>query len=554
MRGAAIAVIVLALVSDAAAQQAAQQGRRTKPSTHEIAACLDAADQPICILRTLAPTAQRPYRDDPRFAHARDVLAAIGPAGATGADGGLSADALDREARVLYSDAARAVIAVLDADRNGAAPDRALARVRAIGQSPGSNIFLGAESRCWAHMEIWELFAEEDDRKRAGAPRPSEALARASVEACEAELPNVPRGHQLPVSMAQMGVTAAYAALGDRAGVERLMRRDGRGGAAVTRIRTALFLNDLDEAVAAALAPARGSDGGEGSPLNQLRLNVIGAARAAGRTEEAARIAAIILRESLATDVVDHAAPQPGRAAEVLALVGPPRRAVGLIERLDAAGRETRSTASLQNAHAAVSGWMALDESERARSLVDLWLLRAREEFSPRACDDEGSLRDMIVRMLSRTDRLDEAWDIACLQPHEAVSFDIEDGRGLARLDSHLSRARRQWDAEYALRQCAEWAPLALAAECARIFIARWGRRPLTREETVIGLEGPFGAAQSALRVADAAAEQGDLALMQRMLDDALAVFRDAPDVELRLGISELTNIAAMQLHAAGRT
>jgi hypothetical protein len=65
---------------------------------------------------------------------------------------------------------------------------------------------------------------------------------------------------------------------------------------------------------------------------------------------------------------------------------------------------------------------------------------------------------------------------------------------------------------------------------------------------------GPFGAAQSALRVAAAAAEQGDLAVMQQMLDEALAAFRHAPDVELRLGISELANIAAMQLHAAGRT
>lgn len=552
MRGAAIAVIALALISDAAAQRAP----RTNPSTHDIALCLSAADQPICILRTLAAArAQRAYRDDPRFAHARDVLAAIGQADGQRADeepGGNDEGPSEPEAE-FYADAARTVIAALEADRNGVGPDRALAQVRAVGQKPGSNIHLGATARCWAYMEIWKLFEEEDDRRRAGAPRPSEALARTSLAACEAELPRVPPGHGSRVSMAQAEVMAAYRALGDDAGVERLMQRDERDSdAAVERIRTALSLNNLDEAVAAALAPGERPSEGAGL-LNLFRSVVIDYARLAGRTEDTARIAEAVLRDS------------PELTADVLARVGSRRTAVRLIERLDRAGRDTGSEASLQSAHAAVLGWLALGETARARRLVDPWIPRARQEVNEQrrlvhtgahvGCEIEGShcVRETVLSMLRATDRLDEAWDAVHLQPSEAVLFDIEDGRGLTRLDAHLSHARNEWDTEHALMQCIDWAPLDLAVQCARIFIARWRGRPFTRQEAVrIGIPWP---ADRGLQVAEAAARQGELALMQEMLDEALAVLRDAQDVELPPHlIWRLTNIAAMQLHVAGRT
>jgi hypothetical protein len=565
MRGAAIAVIALALISDAAAQEAP----RTNPSTHDIALCLGAADQPICILRTLAAArAQRAYRDDPRFAHARDVLAAIGPVDGQRADeepGGNDVGVRaarqhqisppgpsDHEAE-LHAEAARTVIAALEADRNGVAPDRALAQVRAVGQNPGSNIYLAATARCWAYMEIWKLFEEEDDRRRAGAPRPSEALARASVAACEAELPRVPPSHGSRVSMAQADVMAAYRALGDDAGVERLMQRDERDSdAAGERIRTALSQNNLDEAVAAALAPGERESDGAGL-LNLYRGLVIGYARLAGRTEDAARIAEAVLHDA------------PELTADVLARVGSRRTAVRLIERLDRAGRDTGSEASLQSAHAAVLGWLALGETARARRLVDHWIPTARQEVNaearlvhtgaPVGCEIEGShcVRDVVLSMLRATDRLDEAWNAVHLQPSEAVLFDIEDGRGLTRLDAHLSHAQNEWDAEHALMQCVDWAPLDLAAQCARIFIARWRVRPLTGRDAVrIGV--PWSA-DRALQVAEAATKQGELALMQEMLDEALTVLRDGQDVELPPHlIRRLTSIAAMQLHVAGRT
>ena len=510
-----------------------------RTTTHDVAACRDADDQPVCLLRALSkfPT-HSPYRTDWRLAGADAVLAALGEN--TSSPDQRFAHTPYASTRFMYGeledDGASAAAAIL-ADRGGARPDQALAHIR-----ERRTLF----HSCRVYQVIWNAYGSEAQRAaRPQAPRPSEALARAAINACEDANPE-------PGQMHPSTLAAAYARFGDSEGVDRTMARDPRGSS-VVRIETALLLGDINAAAQVAGAPLALVEDTARSRFAALRAEVIREAADLGRTDLVRTLVDRAI-EDWSNDGTHTDALRP--SVEALLRVDP-SAARDFISRLDSAARDTDSLGSLTAAAAAVRGWAVLGDMARARALAEVWMPRVEP---PTSAGCGGSrpfcVGPAVIEMFTEMGLVEESWAIgsgggAMIR----LAEDFARGRGLLHLETHLAHMPTPRAHDDALRWCVMLAnhsqeQLAWAENCAR--------RLLDREQRLSDdADAEFRrqlAVVASVEVAALAAGQGDLDLTQEMLSAALNL--SAATTNVALGPSERRNlleVAIFQLEAAGR-
>ncbi len=551
-RAALAGVLLASFAASAADAQTAPRFDRT--STHDIAACRTAADQPVCILRALAhfPT-HSAYAVDWRFAGADAVLAELGEGGAAPtADPYAHIPYLSTRLAYGHLDATdAAVAAAIRADRRGAAPQEALAYVRGrIGVEQTTPPDVGPGARCIRFSDIWRAYGSERDRqRRPNMPRPSAALARAAVAACAAE--NAPVDSVSPHELA-----TRFAQFGDLVAARGVMARDTRQPALV-QLETALIVGDLDAALSAASAPQQSIEERYRPRFLRLRADTLDSLIAAGRSDQVAALARVVLDASFSDQ---QANPMTlGTAIEALVRTGARADSERYVRRLDGAGRDLNSVASFNAAQAAVRGWIALGEPAPALALAETWTPRVRRQQEQSGgcsgarpfCASHG-----VMEMFVRLGRVEEGWRVAPSGPAWLyLSADFTAGRGLQHLETHLAHASSEGARDHTLTMCADMAnptlaQLSWAEVCARRLLERAG-------VDVPGQDGAHrrrAAAKAALDVSELAAWLGEGARMQSMLDAALTAFGEAAEAPLEPREREaLREAAIFQLERAGR-
>jgi hypothetical protein len=536
--------------------------KRGYSTTHRVADCLTDPDLAICLLRIEAR--RMSFRRRPEFAHAPAVVALIDEAHKS------EPERDDPQSRAYYEAETRpfnevnsVIAAALEADRRGAAPNVALRPIANFGLDVRPQVFLsqivtmsGAELRLFAYGEIWNAYAQGRNGVRSTliAP-PSLALAQATLALWERELRSEVVASSDPSLLASSGRTSgheirrlagAFAALGDAAGLDRMARLDPDTVATI-RLRSLLKAGRLEDA-------SRLARRAETMPDLRLRWRTILTSLAAGRADLATPIAQDLLRDDATSDT------EGPEAMAVIAAHDPAPSVDVLIEAYDSRARRAPGVATVANdsrprdtqtplaAEIAVAGWLARGRRERAQALLQIWrpISEAwRENHScPRNFRFSYACYDQTVdRMEGWFRRFDENTGRLGPSAQEAVTFDLVDGRRLHRMNQVLAHETDMHEIESALGECVETAieggALDYAAACARL------RRG-----------DPYVAADRSLRMAAAAADAGDVALMTEMLRASLELWRSLEPVGwdwLSESASSLTRVGAALLRAEGR-
>lgn len=528
----------------------------TWTTTQEVAACATDADQPVCFLRVLShfPT-HSPYAADWRLVGARDVLRALGETGA--------AERADNYNNIPYA-TTRMIYGYLDqtdgavanailVDRRGGTTEQALRHV--VGEigleqgMPDGN----AGAVCLRLSKIWRAYGTERDRaNRPNLPRPSERLARASVETCDRA--NAPVDSVSPYELAEQ-----YVRFGNVEAARRVMTRDTRP-AALVEVETAVLINDLDAAARLVAQPARNFDERTRPRFERLRGDALKEAQDAGRTDLVVAIARATIDDFFSEESA-RSSPNLETALEAWGAVGDRAEVTRYTERLDAAGRDIMQQRSFSAAIAAQRSWIALGDTTRARALADHWAPRVQWQYESNAggCGGERPFCASygVMEMYLRLGDPEEGWRIAHRDlASMTIGTDFSAGRGLQHLDAHLAHARDERGRNRLLSSCVQYAnrtreQIAWARECATRVVARIPDiDPADRDALV----QRYSAASAALRVADLASRVGDEALMREMLQLALSSYAAMPVAPLQPSErAELLEIAIYQLELANR-
>lgn len=547
--GAAAASLLAARASAAGAPPA-------KPTGAELAACRTAADQPICLLKLAARGfGHRPYAARIEIGYAPDVLSAIGPE---------PSDPATREFIERLTRPNRAAIQALIADHAGAAPNQALAAIRAIAaekaRDPADQPKMQAYAtgqRIQAYQILWN--AGHGDSALPPAHRPSERLTRAALDAWAAELPQAGEDGRAA------DLAAAFRAIGDARGAERVAPPPPASGP--DRI---IFLADsgrFDEAVEALGAIKPSEDPMRRVGLLMARVALVEKAVEAGRRDIALRIAEAQL-DAWFAEVADpshrgsaHSGSDVPSSLVLVAQFAPRAEAVKWTERMDAVARRAAPLPAAASAFAAAHAWTRLGEAERARALLDLW--PAPSETEIRACvvgmfkisPECQKSPGVLLAFMLKSAPLDASWDELAPMTGPMVRAKREAARGIAGVEADLAKATTVEARFLILQNCArsggEDQPLPITAECAR----RLASAPAP-EETAPRPEGRLSYGErrldGALWAARQAAQVHDLKTMGEMLDLSFALAARTPDEQVDL-IASVEDIAIAELRAAGR-
>lgn len=548
MRWLIAAFFVAAFQSVASAQQPAAFDRT---STHDIAACRSAEDQPVCILRALAnfPT-HSPYAADWRLAGAEDVLRALGEAG-VGRVGGQYAHIPYASTRMVYGhlDATdAAVAAAIVADRNGATPAEALQFVRGrVGVETMGGDQGGAGARCMRFNDIWRAYGTEAERAaRPRTPRPSLALARAAVEACEAE--NAPTESAHPQTMARF-----YMQLDDIDAARRVMARFP-GPPILAQLETAVLVRDVDAAIRIAATPMSALEQRWRPRFATLRGEIVSLAVDDGRPEVIAAMARIVVerRDEEGGPLTEISV---ARALDALMSAGRREQVLRYTQQLDSAGRDTSSVRSIVAASAAVHGWLLLDQSANARELAEFWVPRVAEQFANGGgCggDRPFCASGAVMEMFTEIGDVERGW--AATVRGSAIGYlstDFARGRGVQYLDVHLAHISSERGRAEFLRMCAE---LGGWSEPRATWSETCAERLLTLSRNSNEARTLRAATSSALRIAEVRARMGDASRTDRMLEQAFVELARGPNLPLDTRErASLLEIAIFQLERAGR-
>jgi hypothetical protein len=577
-----LAVVGLLLaISTAASAQVFTNGEKT---THEIVVCLDAEDQPICLLRFARSGSIFPLSFYPEFMDADDIVAEVERGverGPPGEETGLGR-ALRRSSTSPLMRQGEAIDQALAADRAGASPRDALEPIRELAPRLRARSFIfgqivtasGPQLRAQAYASIWRAYNGERAAVGGGLPvdqRPSLALARATVEAWERQWDRARLGSGGDFGRL-IDLARAYEALGDSESAERVLLMD-RDSAPGNRVTLAVEQGRLSDALSLLTTI-------EASDRYGSALRTMDAAVDAGQPEIASAAARIVLETS--QQAISSAAAQLGLDAGRLHLPAMPR-VVAVFARYgdrddalrlaEGADREARGGFSRESAAAAIvaaAAWTELGVPERANALLTTWIVRIDPEvpgglgcgrYAPLSCP-----ASVVQQMLRRMDRLEEALDYG-LSADLAMEADLEDGRGLARLETWLSRASSDADHDAVLTECIDWAirewDLASSSICLRGLLETAAHRPLTEEDLArisdplrsdIPRAGPHVSAEKALEVAALAARLGEFEAANTHVGEAVSTWRDAAPIPWRSQNSVwLQQVAQAQLRLQGR-
>lgn len=551
---ATFVVLALTVVSTPSAAQT----RSRWTTTHEVARCAADADQPVCILRALAnfPT-HSPYSTNWRLIGAQDVLAALDEAG-TGAEGGQYAHIPYESTRAIYGylDETNAAVArAILADRQGASPRESLRHV--LGEIDLERLVPGANTgaRCMRLANIWRAYGTPQEReRRPDLPRPSLALARTALETCDRL--NPPSDSVSPQEMAER-----YAAFGDNEAARRLMARDTRP-AAIVEAEAAVITGDWERVVALFSVPASTFDERTRLRFEFLRSEVFFKLRNEGRIDLATALGRAVIENAFSdpTESNDRIA---GETLELLVANGGSAEARRLAERLDAHSRDTTQLSAMTSASAAVRGWVALGEIQRARAIADVWAPRVQWQYENAGNGCGGHERPFcasfsVMDMYTRVGAVEEGWRIAYEGPAWIyLSNDFGAGRGIRHLDAHFAHIATERGRDDFLGNCADrgnWTreQLEWSAACARRLLDRAAAN--TGAPEAEHLRQWRVAATAAIKVSENAARTSHGALLDEMLPRALASYARSQDAGLTPAErASLLEIAIYQLERARR-
>jgi hypothetical protein len=547
-------------------------------STRDVANCRSETDLAICLLGVEART--QSFRDNPAFARAPEVLAQLDKWRPPSPDAGGGLDRAYKEAAVRPFEASRkAVLAALDADRRGIEPVAALQTLASFGRDIQPQSFLfgqivtasGADLRVIGFEAIWDAYALSIGRGPAGqgrAPPPSRGLAVAALAAWEREIVTANSRRGAPVSdydyLSPMRLADAFGIIGDMEAVRRLDRFE-RGIDNVVRLDVLTAAGRLDEAAAIATMRIEASSNAE-HRLWERTWKLVEAAQSAKRGDLAIRVARHILAITRRPEL------DVPRAALVIAAAAPEPDAIAMAEVFDQKARATsnrNAASSAVAAVAAVATWTALGQSDRADALIQFWRPRGLSWPSDHQCVGSwsGCHNATLVEMLRRANRLTEGFDGLGLTAETAILADLNDGRGLSRLDLFLVQEKTPQRRELVLGRCVEWAisngNLTIATLCAKRLQESASSRALSADEaeqltrygdsgTFIG--GVYVAAERCLDVAAAAVERNEVARARDMLGCALDLWGFAPSTRWNLMYtSKMTQVGTALLKEEGR-
>lgn len=558
-------------------------GAADRATTREFAACLDTDDLPICLLQLTERDAWTPLRYQEEFLLAPGIIAAI-EAGRPVSSASSQGDQHEISIfRALELERVITLRAVLDADRRGVSPEDALAPVRDVGVNRPARDFLagqihiesGAEVRASLYASI--VGRATHPQSYQGIVPPTDGLVRAALEGWESELSRHGVDAFDDGTATHRRLAAGYAALGDVDGVRRALELSGDFEEDLSlAVETRLLLEDFD-AAAQLLIGAHDDHRTRRKAWNTTAARFMRAAYAADRANDLAALLPVILSDP---EAVRALRPEVFRLALQASPAEETRR---LADRLDERARRRLSWRSAQDAQLAFEAWSALDETDRAESLLDLWAQRAVAERqtgcgrNPYGIPGAHCATPAWEYMLARLDRVEEAFARPGITLYRALELELSQGRGLANFDRLSAYARQPSDTETALSTCADWAEhndrrdLDLAETCIdRLFTFTADREPTPREIELYHLDedaipdeiggdrirlsyGPHKAATSAIKLGSVAVQEGDVELASRMLDQALHVWRTAPNSEQLFEQFFIRRIAIAQLRREGR-
>lgn len=563
----------------------------TELTSRDLAGCLEAVDQPICLLRLTERDALTPVSLQEEFLNAPEIVAAI-EAGWPEDERG--ARQLDPERAALYQpvlDLIRVRNAALDSDRRGVEPEEALRPIRelAVGRPArellGGQIHYqsGAEARATAYQSL--IGRVKTPWLYQGLEPPSDALIAAALRGLEHELTesDISAYHNPSITLEYLA--GAYATVGDADGVRRAHMHTKRyegvfystfSAAEIeffVEIDILLRMQRLEEAVdlvTSSLDP-------------DFRDDI---------PESAARRVLATLHRSNRPDLVgpifDILAADPENwnsfQSEVFAFAiqgAPPELIRPWLERWDQSAQHELNFEAGRDARRALEGWLYLGEIERVDTLLEIWTEHARSQLGAECGsrgDPPGTLCAAPVReyMLARLDRLDEAFENPSFRISKALQLDLDRGRGLRNIDTYLTHARGASDVESVYAACLAWASrnqhwdLAIIEPCIEHFMeVAAAREPREHPLDPLGLDsdaptrrmlaarrqglGPHRATSKALRTAAQALRRGNQELALRLLDASLRIWSTAPEASMGVESDFVRRIAIAQLREEGR-
>lgn len=538
-------------------------------STHDFAACATAEDPPICLLQQIqrSPYAQ-PLSGHPAFAGAPEIVQLV-----ESRTFPLRESENDQRFRIIQQEPIRlrdeALARVRELVLQGASATDALAPIRETARGREAlnlvngqiHIDSGAEIRAAAYRQVY-LELTTANEIPLGSPR---ALALAAVQAWEDELhegDEVSTYHNPELGWG--GIIAAYASLKNEDGLRRAISLDKNGPLDLADEIRLLFMLDRGGDANLAVAEFIPRTPGQVDEHRRAEQLVVGHAMLSPDAEIRTIAVDFFLHNCTEVDPppVDPLTSMAGSLSreEIEAL------ATCFMERASAF---TRSGA--QFARLAFDLWESLGEAERADALMEIWRAYAIEESELRACPGERSLcaKPFYQYALGRRDRVVEGFQFPGFTAVQALSLDLENGRGLIHLETYEDATRQASDIDLALSFCVESytnpasSNLRVATDCARALIERSGHRSPTEHEwrimrviptmTPRGDAGPYRVAESALRLGWAAAKAGDTELTSEMLETALDIWTRLPEAQPPITANGyLTEIAIAQLRQEG--
>lgn len=465
--------------------------------------CLDAADLPICLLKVLAEDdAGSDLARDRELAARPHILAAAGVTPEGVARYRASKDARLGEIFSLADDQAQdAFVRVLASDRAGRPPEEGLAIIAALPRdAPTLPPFFADSQETSARLTAYRFIAFADPTTTTPGPPPSRALAAAVLRAWEDDLAS--RSGLADSLTDASSLAAAYARHGDRDGVDRAIALEPRPD---DRIRILLELGRQDEARAA---------------LARLTAADLEASVRAELTRKVSAQHQAVLGEAAAMEVM---------LQEEIARHG-------------AAGQDTRMYQDLrkQNARrlAALSKAQPSVPARLVRSEAESRLADIRDEVlgadAPPRPGGPRLVTDAAALGLARQQQD---------QPTARLRADIEQGRGLEKLDDYLA-ATPVTEQSRLLATCTE------ASASVRLF--NLVAACLDRFQVDTG-QSRMIFAESAIRYARSAYSFGDAATGRALLTQALSAAKDLDVKESSSVKLELIEIAKAELRASDR-
>lgn len=536
-------------------------------TTHEVAACKDATDLPICILRLVVDQDDIAISSD--LANSPDLLRLISPNYVV-PNKNTSRSAYDWAMTAPMQEMTAIVSRVLEQDALAKLPSESLELIRNFGQNIASHSFAfgqirtpsGAEFRLSGYWAIFEAYKNREARASNHQPVPSRALTLAAIEGIKAEIPNT-KDSETPEEFAN--IVRAYALIGEWERAEAASRHDEKAEGQYKYHRLKFYLESNDLERASNLASNSIANSGPITQFQELRLDTLRRALAANRTdlvksvglsffnrqkseyeEKALPILLAVLSQSEALELL---APFDAAARFDLDSEKAKRRTWSYYHGFDYSLRTKSIEQAAMGAIIAVRGWHILGREDKVDEIIALWRPRAVAFRTDVSCSDNTPTicqNTNYYLILVAADRLEQGFGEPKLSLEKAIVYELASGHDLSRFEVWKSRANSPLELETAYHACLQWisyhsTSFEYAPQCARKMLESAKARELTTEEIAAYGNLPYIILRTSatiaggmtLNVADYAISAKKSEIARELLDIALEAFSAGRDARL---------------------